>query len=57
MDQYENIGESGEKVIVVGETSVGKTSIIQRYTNGSFSDNLKPTIGCDHYEHEIDVNG
>lgn len=57
MDMYENIGESGEKVIVVGETSVGKTSIIQRYTNGSFSDNLKPTIGCDHYEHEIDVNG
>ena len=28
MDQYDNIGESGEKVIVVGETSVGKTSII-----------------------------
>ena len=46
--------ESGEKVVIIGDASVGKTSIILRYVNNSFSDNIKPTIGCDHYEKEVE---
>ena len=46
---------TGEKVVIIGDASVGKTSIILRYVNNTFSDNIKPTIGCDHYEKEIDT--
>ena len=49
------IAESGEKVVIIGDASVGKTSIILRYTSNTFSDNIKPTIGCDHYEREIEL--
>ncbi len=42
-------------MIVIGDTSVGKTSILLRYINNNFSENIKPTIGCDHYEKEIDL--
>jgi len=49
--------ENGEKVVIIGDASVGKTSLILRYVNNSFSDNVKPTIGCDHYDKDINVNG
>jgi small GTP-binding protein len=35
------------KILVVGEPFVGKTSLVQRYTQGSFSNNYKSTIGVD----------
>ena len=47
--------EMGEKVVIIGDTSVGKTSVILRYINNTFSDSVKPTIGCEHYEKEIDL--
>jgi len=33
------------KVVLLGDTSVGKTSIIQRFTRGVFKDDTEPTIG------------
>ena len=59
MDSVENsdVIESGEKVVIIGDASVGKTSILLRYVNNTFSDNIKPTIGCDHYEKEVDLEG
>ncbi len=47
--------EMGEKVVIIGDTSVGKTSVILRYINNTFSDCVKPTIGCEHYEKEIEL--
>ncbi len=35
------------KILVVGDSNVGKTSIIQRFINKSFNSNQPPTIGCD----------
>lgn len=35
------------KVILLGNSSVGKTSIINKYVKNVFSENLKPTIGVD----------
>lgn len=35
------------KILVIGDYGVGKTSIIRRYTEGSFSANYKLTIGVD----------
>ncbi|XP_064601799.1 LOW QUALITY PROTEIN: ras-related protein Rab-32B-like [Liolophura sinensis] len=42
------------KVLVIGEFGVGKTSIIRRYTEGSFSPNYKLTIGVDFSLKSID---
>lgn len=35
------------KIIVVGDFNVGKTSLIQKYINNTFSDKYKATIGLD----------
>jgi len=35
------------KVIMLGSSGVGKTSIINKYVKNIFQDNLKPTIGVD----------
>jgi len=41
------------KVIVVGDIGTGKTSLIQRYTNGIFDKGYKATIGVDFCLKEI----
>lgn len=41
------------KVIVVGDIFTGKTSLIQRYTDGSFDKGYKATIGVDFCLKEI----
>ncbi len=35
------------KIVIVGNVGSGKTSIIQRYTNNTFTTNYKSTIGVD----------
>ena len=47
--------ENGYKIILVGISSVGKSSILLRYINNTFSDNLKTTIGVDHFEKTIET--
>jgi GTPase SAR1 family protein len=33
------------KVVIIGEARVGKTSILTRYTEGNFHENMIPTLG------------
>jgi GTPase SAR1 family protein len=33
------------KVVIIGEARVGKTSLLTRYTEGSFHENMIPTLG------------
>ena len=37
------------KVIIVGESGVGKTQLASRYLNDNFSPNLQMTIGVEFY--------
>ena len=42
------------KLILVGDSSTGKTSIINRYMNDTFTDTLKSTIGVEFTHKEMD---
>ena len=44
-----------QKVIVIGDSNVGKSSILMRFKNDTFSEDIKNTVGIDHYSHEIDI--
>lgn len=35
------------KVVIIGNSSVGKTALIQRFTNDIFSQTIKPTISAE----------
>lgn len=42
------------KVVVVGNGAVGKSSMIQRYCKGVYTQEYKKTIGVDFLEREIE---
>uniref|UniRef100_A0A674IIT9 Uncharacterized protein n=1 Tax=Terrapene triunguis TaxID=2587831 RepID=A0A674IIT9_9SAUR len=35
------------KVLIIGDATVGKTSLVQRYANDSFNKHYKSTVGVD----------
>lgn len=45
------------KVMMLGEASVGKTSLTMRFISGSFIENLRLTIGVDFYSKNTDFRG
>ncbi|KAI5701078.1 hypothetical protein M8J76_001908 [Diaphorina citri] len=44
------------KVIILGDTSVGKTSLMNQYVNRKFSNQYKATIGADFLTKEVMVD-
>ena len=44
------------KVILCGNPGVGKTSLLNRYVDGKFSEDAAPTIGANFLIKEIDLN-
>ena len=44
-------------LIEVGDSGVGKSSIIMRYTENHFSENLLSTIGIDFRMKQVPMNG
>ncbi len=45
--------ELSVKVVIVGDGAVGKSSLIQRYCRGVFTNGYKKTIGVDFLEKHI----
>mmetsp|Transcript_76 Transcript_76/g.140 ORF Transcript_76/g.140 Transcript_76/m.140 type:complete len:271 (+) Transcript_76:59-871(+) len=45
------------KLVLVGNGSVGKTSIIQRFQDDGFKKLYKQTVGCDFFEKTMDFRG
>ena len=43
------------KILVIGNSGVGKTSIIQRYVNGLFKNTYKATIGLDYFTKNVET--
>ncbi len=49
--------EIGIKVTLIGESSVGKTSIINRYTRDDFAQDLESTLGANYSQKKIVRHG
>lgn len=45
------------KIIIVGDSSVGKTSLIERYCKNQWSNQTRPTIGVEFSTKTIEING
>jgi len=45
------------KVILIGDVSVGKSSLINQFCNEKFMDTVASTIGVDLYVKEFIING
>ncbi|CAL1536585.1 unnamed protein product [Lymnaea stagnalis] len=53
----QTLGEYIFKVIIVGDSSVGKTSMLLRYTDDCFNESFITTIGVDFRIKSIEVSG
>ena len=42
-----------KKILLLGDGAVGKTSLVNRYVKGQFSDRYKATIGVDIFSKEV----
>jgi small GTP-binding protein len=49
--------ENEYKVVLVGESSVGKSSILLKFVDDEFHDSLLSTIGVDFKFRKFDVDG
>jgi Rab family protein len=45
------------KIVFIGDSSVGKTTIIQQYITRQFVPMSQPTIGSMFFTKELEVNG
>ena len=55
MDEQQNKYEFIFKIILIGSSSVGKSSILQRYIQKVFNESYSCTIGVDFFMKSIDV--
>lgn len=49
--------ESEVKVVLLGQSSVGKTCIVNHLLTGKFDDSVSPTLGASYASKTLDVNG
>lgn len=45
------------KIIILGDSGVGKTSLMNRYHSGKFSGQYKATIGADFLSKDVEIDG
>eukprot|EP01120_Amphizonella_sp_Union-15-10_P003899 TRINITY_DN1434_c0_g1_i1.p1 TRINITY_DN1434_c0_g1~~TRINITY_DN1434_c0_g1_i1.p1 ORF type:complete len:202 (-),score=30.01 TRINITY_DN1434_c0_g1_i1:34-639(-) len=55
---YRTLGRSGTtyKLVVIGESGVGKSSLLVRYTSKTFSSKFVSTVGVEFHEKELLLN-
>lgn len=43
------------RIIMLGDSTVGKSSLVRRYTENLFLDSISQTVGVDFYVHFLEV--
>ena len=51
----EPIFEYQFRLILIGDSTVGKSSLLKYFTDGNFEDAVDPTVGVDFYARLIEV--
>lgn len=62
---YDKVDEDGEretpeqvfKIIIIGDSGVGKTCLAHRFATGKFPERTEATIGVDFWERKLQLNG
>ena len=44
------------KILIIGDTSIGKTSLIHRYISNKFSEDINSSIGLDYKEKMVQIS-
>lgn len=44
------------KIVILGDSGVGKTTLLQQYVNGQANPNSKPTIGADFSKKDVIID-
>ena len=44
------------KIVILGDSGVGKTTLLQQYVNQKLPSNAKPTIGADFSKKEVMID-
>jgi len=58
--EEENVGEQKEfvfKIVILGDSAVGKTSLINQYVEKMFQEDYKPTLGANIIRKDVIIDG
>lgn len=56
-DSESEASEQVFKIIIIGDSGVGKTCLAHRFSTGKFPERTEATIGVDFWERKLDLNG
>ena len=56
-DSESEVTEQVFKIIIIGDSGVGKTCLAHRFVTGKFPERTEATIGVDFWERKLDLNG
>ncbi|MFX1457451.1 MAG: Rab family GTPase [Promethearchaeota archaeon] len=45
------------KIVILGDAAVGKTSLINQFCEGQFTEDYKPTLGANIIRKDVDIDG
>ncbi|CAG5104366.1 Similar to Rab18: Ras-related protein Rab-18 (Rattus norvegicus) [Cotesia congregata] len=45
------------KLLMIGESNVGKSSILLRFTEDEFNENIQNTVGMDYKTKQVNIDG
>ena len=45
------------RIILIGDSTVGKSSLLRQFTEGQFIENCDPTVGVDFHVRVVELSG
>ena len=54
-EEVKELREFVYKIVLLGEAAVGKTSLLNRFCEGTFQEDYKPTLGANIIRKDVDL--